>query len=161
MAKKLNWPAIEAIIRNALAEDIGSGDVTTESVTRHIPVCTAEIISKNEGILARLNIAERAFALYDENLQITRHAEEGAKLRFGEKLMTISGTGAAILAVERTDLNLLGRASGIASMTNKVDSAAAGTKAKIHDTRRQAPLLRELDKYGGHAGGGQNNRTRL
>ncbi|KAA3613683.1 MAG: carboxylating nicotinate-nucleotide diphosphorylase [Calditrichaeota bacterium] len=157
----LNWSKVDKIILEALAEDIGSGDITTASVTENLPVCTAKIVSKTNGILSGLKIVERAFSLHDKHIHLDRLAEEGENITPGQILMTINGPGKTILAVERTALNLLGRSSGIASLTNKYVKAVAGTHAIILDTRKTAPLLRELDKYSVRAGCGQNHRTGL
>ncbi len=159
--QSINWSNIDTIIHNALEEDIGSGDITTASVAQNLPRCTANIISKNDGTLAGLVIAERAFKLHDESLHIERHAQEGEKIKYGQILMKIEGPGAAILEVERTVLNILGRCSGIATATNRFVEAVANTKTIILDTRKTAPLLRELDKYSVRTGGGQNHRSGL
>lgn len=149
------------IIEQALAEDIGTGDVTTQAVVARDRPLQAEIISKAEGIVAGLPVAEMVFQTRDAALRVEKMVQEGELVYPGEVLLRIQGSGRSILEAERTALNLLGRLSGIATRTRRFVNAVAGTGVTILDTRKTAPLLRELDKYAVRIGGGQNHRRGL
>jgi nicotinate-nucleotide pyrophosphorylase (carboxylating) len=148
-------------IRRALAEDIGAGDVTSESIVPAEAVMRGRIIAKQNGVIAGLDMAEAAFRLVDENATFTAKVEEGASVSDRQELALVFGPARAMLSAERTALNFLGRMSGIATLTRKFVEAVAGTKAVILDTRKTAPGLRHADKLAVRRGGGQNHRVGL
>ncbi len=154
-------PEIIACIQRALAEDIGSGDVTTDSIVPADAVAAGQIIAKQAGIVAGLDVAAATFRLVDERVQFTALVAEGAAVTAHQPLATVTGPARALLTAERTALNFLGRMSGIATHTRRFVDEIAGTAAVILDTRKTAPGLRLLDKLAVQRGGGQNHRIGL
>ena len=159
----MNWdsPEISALVRGALKEDIGSGDVTLMALVPRPASARARIIAKQELVAAGLPIAERVFRALDTHIVFTALAQEGAAVRKGEALAELSGSAAAVLSGERTALNFLARLCGIATLARKFVDALAGTRAQIRDTRKTTPLLRALEKYAVRTGGGANHRFGL
>src|SRR6266702_7131360 len=159
----MNWdsPEISALVRGALKEDIGSGDVTRMALVPRPASARARIIAKQELVAAGLPIAERVFRALDTHIVFTALAQEGAAVRKGETLAELSGSAAAVLSGERTALNFLARLCGIATLARKFVDALAGTRAQIRDTRKTTPLLRALEKYAVRTGGGANHRFGL
>jgi nicotinate-nucleotide pyrophosphorylase (carboxylating) len=153
--------AILAAIRNALAEDIGAGDVTTNSIVPPDAVMSGHIIAKQAGVVAGLDVAAATFSRLDRGVEFLPHIEEGARVENCQVLADLSGPARALLTAERTALNFLGRMSGIATLTRQFVEAVAGTKAIILDTRKTAPGLRLVDKLAVQRGGGQNHRVGL
>ncbi len=151
----------DRIIMAALKEDIGTGDITSSATTNPRSKATGVIVAKSKGVLAGLYICARTFQLVNRNSKFELKANEGSKLNKGQEIIEISGSASAILKAERTALNLLGRISGIASLTHKAMDEIAGTEAVVLDTRKTMPGLRYFDKYGVKAGGGQNHRFGL
>src|SRR5512139_3638660 len=133
-------------IRAALKEDIGSGDVTTNSIVPLEARMKGQIIAKQSGILAGLDVAQAAYHLFDAEVIVDTQVEEGARVEKGQILAFVSGHARSLLTVERTALNFLGRMSGIATLTRRYVDAVAGTQAVILDTRKTAPGLRMVDK---------------
>ena len=156
-----NIPAIDAIIRNALAEDIGAGDVTTLSTIPTGARASGRFLAKAAGVVAGLQVAERVFRQLDPQVGFERLAEDGELVEPGDVVAFVRGSGRAILSGERTALNLMQRMSGIATQTRRFVDAVAGTRAVILDTRKTAPGLRVLDKWAVRLGGGQNHRFGL
>ena len=152
---------IVACIERALKEDIGSGDVTTNSIVPDDATLNAQIIAKQNGIVAGLDVAENVFLLLDDKIRFERWFAEGLAVNYGDVLAQVSGPARALLTGERTALNFLGRMSGIATLTRQFVDAVAGTKAIVLDTRKTAPGLRLIDKMAVRRGGGQNHRTGL
>ena len=152
---------ILGIIRFALAEDIGPGDVTTNSIIPVDATMRGQIIAKQEGIVAGLDVAQAVYQEVDPEVDFHSRVDEGAHVTFGQVLALVSGRSRGLLTAERTALNFLGRMSGIATLTHKFKEAVAGTKAVILDTRKTAPGLRLLDKMAVKRGGGQNHRIGL
>jgi nicotinate-nucleotide pyrophosphorylase (carboxylating) len=152
---------ILGIIRFALAEDIGPGDVTTNSIIPVDATMQGQIIAKQEGIVAGLDVAQAVYQEVDPEVDFRSQVDEGAHVTFGQVLALVSGCSRGLLTAERTALNFLGRMSGIATLTWKFKQAVAGTKAVILDTRKTAPGLRLLDKMAVKRGGGQNHRIGL
>jgi len=158
--QKLNWQKVNKIIKNALDEDIQSGDIT--SIAMKIKAnANAKIVAKESGILAGVEVAEKIFKNIDPTLQIKSTKNDGMQIKAGDEILSISGNGQSILTAERTALNILGRMSGIATTVNKYINLIKDTNCKILDTRKTMPLLRELDKYSIHCGGGTNHRYGL
>lgn len=152
---------IESIVRRALEEDIGDGDVTTNCTVPADKWLTGRFVAKASGVLAGLDIARLAFTLLDERVQVMRQVEDGVTVEPKQTIATVEGPARALLTGERTTLNILQRMSGIATATRQFVEAVAGTRAVILDTRKTAPGLRALDKLAVHIGGGQNHRIGL
>ena len=148
-------------IRLALKEDIGAGDVTTDSIVPREARMRGQIIAKQDGILAGLDVAEVAYHLLNTEVIVDAQAEEGAHVDKSQILAFVSGRARSLLTAERTALNFLGRMSGIATLTHQFVEAARGTRAVILDTRKTAPGLRAVDKLAVLRGGGQNHRIGL
>ena len=153
--------AADPYIRLALAEDISSEEVTTNSVMPGYKKGEVELIGKEAGILAGLSIFERVFTLLDPATQVERYAEDGHEVQKGELLAKITGDVRVLLSGERTALNYLQRMSGIATYTNTVVKMLEGTKTKLLDTRKTTPCMRIFEKYAVRVGGGQNHRYNL
>jgi len=154
-------PDILQSIRQALAEDIGVGDVTTNAIVPPDAVMKGQIIAKQAGTVAGLDVAQAVYQTLDEQVVFEICASEGATVQNRQLLARVAGPARALLTAERTALNFLGRASGIATLTSQFAAAVAGTRAVILDTRKTAPGLRALDKLAVRRGGGQNHRTGL
>ncbi len=152
---------IRDLLRRALREDIGRGDVTTEALIPKNQRGEAVIIAKEAGIFCGGIVAQEIFKLRDASLKILRNAKEGSRIRKGQTVFTVRGRIRPILEVERVALNFLGKLSGIATLTRAFVERVRGTKAKIFDTRKTTPLWRELEKYAVRCGGGANHRSGL
>jgi nicotinate-nucleotide pyrophosphorylase (carboxylating) len=148
-------------IRRALAEDIGSGDVTTDSIVPANALLGGRIIAKQDGVVAGLGIAEAVWYELDERVSFTAQVFDGSRVENRTVLAEVRGPARALLTGERIALNFLGRMSGIATLTRQFVDAVAGTPAIILDTRKTAPGLRLTDKLAVRTGGGQNHRTGL
>jgi nicotinate-nucleotide pyrophosphorylase (carboxylating) len=149
------------VIRTALEEDIGAGDITTTAALIGDEMGVARATAKTEMVVAGIDLFGEVFLTLDPSLGFTAQRQDGEKVAEGDLLAEISGRLASILTAERVALNLLQRMSGIATMTRRYVDAIAGTRAKILDTRKTAPGLRILDKYAVRAGGGCNHRFAL
>ena len=154
-------PAILDAIRRALAEDIGPGDATTDSIVPADASMCGQIIAKQAGVVAGLDVAQAAYTLLDARVVFEACVSEGTLVADRQLLARVSGPARALLTGERTALNFLGRMSGIATLTHAFVEAVAGTHAVILDTRKTAPGLRALDKLAVRRGGGQNHRVGL
>ncbi len=152
---------IDGYIRRALAEDIGTGDVTTDSIVPADGRTSGQIVAKQNGIIAGLDVAAAVFAALDANLIFAATVDEGARIERGTVVAELSGSARTLLTGERTALNFLGRMSGIATLTRQFVDMIAGTRATILDTRKTAPGLRATDKSAVRRGGGQNHRHGL
>jgi len=154
-------PEILAIVERALAEDIGTGDVTTDSIVPPETHVAAQIVAKTSGVIAGLEIARHTFERLDPAMTFACTAQDGVSVPAGQTVAEIRGIARAILAAERTALNFMGRMSGIATRARQFVDAVAGTSAQILDTRKTAPNLRALDKMAVRLGGAQNHRFGL
>ncbi|PKN92287.1 MAG: nicotinate-nucleotide diphosphorylase (carboxylating) [Chloroflexi bacterium HGW-Chloroflexi-6] len=154
-------PDILEAIRRALVEDIGSGDATSNSIIPPEAQMTGQIIAKQTGVIAGLDVAGAVCEAVDAKIEFRQKAEEGAKVENRQIVATLDGPARSLLTAERTALNFLGRMSGIATLTRQFVDAVAGTKAAILDTRKTVPGLRILDKLAVLRGGGQNHRIGL
>src|SRR5882672_5213031 len=152
---------IIACIRSALSEDIGSGDVTTNSIVSSKASAVAQIIAKQDGVVSGLAVARAVFLLLSSGMRYNSALRDGAEVVRGQTLLEMTGPARTILTGERTALNFLGRMSGIATLTRKFVDAIAGTRATILDTRKTAPGLRAIDKLAVQHGGGINHRFGL
>jgi nicotinate-nucleotide pyrophosphorylase (carboxylating) len=151
---------LESLVRRALAEDLGSGDLTTQATVPEGTRARARITQKQPGVLFGIDAAELTFAVLDPGARFERLAEEGA-WRDGGPVLDVEGAAAALLSAERTALNLLQRLSGVATLTARYVEAVRGTRAKVLDTRKTTPGLRLLEKAAVAAGGGTNHRVGL
>jgi nicotinate-nucleotide pyrophosphorylase (carboxylating) len=154
-------PDVLESIQRALAEDIGCGDVTTDSIVSTEDTMHGLIIAKQAGIIAGLDITGIVYRMVDPQVDFHSHAKEGSFVKNRQVLATVSGRARSLLTAERTALNFLGRMSGIATLTRQFVEAVSGTNAVILDTRKTAPGLRWLDKMAVKRGGGQNHRIGL
>ena len=141
-------------IRMALEEDINSEDVSTNAVMPRYQLGTVDLICKQDGIIAGLDVFARAFQLLDEKIEIAFHAADGDAVKKGQLLATVTGDIRVLLSAERTALNYLQRMSGIATYTNAVAKLLAGTKTTLLDTRKTTPCMRVFEKYAVTVGGG-------
>jgi len=159
----MNWdsPEIEFIIDRALAEDLGSGDITTRTLIPDPPQMSAIFLAKEAGILAGFPLVPRIFGRLDPNVEFDQNIEEGQPILYGQQICSLNGNAAALLAGERLALNFLQRLSGIATQTSKYAIQAAPFGISILDTRKTTPLLRALEKYAVKTGGGKNHRNGL
>jgi nicotinate-nucleotide pyrophosphorylase (carboxylating) len=151
---------LEPLVRRALDEDVGSGDLTTQATVPAGLRARARITQKQPGVLYGLDAAQLAFALLDSGARFVALAEEGV-WRDGGPVLDVQGEAAALLSAERTALNLLQRLSGVATLTARYVEAVRGTRARVLDTRKTTPGLRLLEKAAVHAGGGTNHRVGL
>jgi len=154
-------PAILDAIRRALAEDIGPGDVTTDWIVPPDAAMKGQVIAKQAGVAAGLDVAQAVYTTLDERVRFEACVPEGANVANRQVLARVSGPARALLTGERTALNFVGRMSGIATLTRQFVDAVAGTRAIILDTRKTAPGLRAVDKLAVRRGGGQNHRAGL
>jgi nicotinate-nucleotide pyrophosphorylase (carboxylating) len=160
--ESIELDAIMRVVEQALAEDVGSGDVTSAGAISEDAACTARILVKEAGIVAGLPVGRAVFATLDDALVIDELADDGdraAPLPF--EVLRVSGPARSILTGERVALNILGRLSGIATLTRSHVDAIAGSGATILDTRKTTPGLRALEKYAVRCGGGSNHRFGL
>jgi len=154
-------PDLLEAIRRALQEDIGPGDVTTDSIVTPEAIMRGQIIAKQDGVVAGLDTAAAVYEMVDAEVDFDLRVEEGARVTRGQVLALVSGRTRSLLTAERTALNFLGRMSGIATLTRQFVDAVAGTRAIILDTRKTAPGLRMADKLAVKRGGGKNHRIGL
>jgi len=159
--KPLLRSEIGTCLRRALEEDVGSGDVTTAAIVPAGAVLRGNIVAKQAGVIAGLDLAEQVFQLLDKQIEFNALAGEGSVVESNTTLAKLSGSARALLTGERTALNFLNRMSGIATLTRKFVDAVAHTRATILDTRKTAPGLRTLDKLAVIRGGGRNHRIGL
>jgi len=173
-AKSLEYPLLQNLeneallpvemsdcIRRALAEDVGSGDVTTDSIVPAGASLRGRIIAKQNGVVAGLKVAEAVWLELDPSISFSHEQRDGAVVENRTVVAEVIGPARALLTGERTALNFLGRMSGIATLTRQFVDAVASTRAVILDTRKTAPGLRLTDKLAVRMGGGQNHRTGL
>ncbi len=154
-------PEIIRIIKNALAEDIGTGDITTGATVRAGKKGRAQAMAKDNFIIAGIDIFEATFRILDQNIKVTKWIQDGGAAKKGDVIADVSGSLAGILMAERVALNLFQRMCGIATLTAKYVKAVRNNQAKILDTRKTVPGLRILDKMAVRLGGGRNHRIGL
>lgn len=152
---------LRQIIKNALDEDVGSGDITTNSVVPKDIKVKAVIVASEEGVVCGLSVAKEVFKIFDKDVKFEIAAKDGKKVKKNMVLARITGKARTILTCERVALNFLQRLSGISTLTNKFVQKARPYGVKILDTRKTMPGLRFLEKYAVKAGGGQNHRFGL
>lgn len=151
----------DRIIRNALQEDIGLGDVTTMSTVEAGTISRAEMVAKEDFVLSGIDVAARVFELLDPGVAFEKLREDGFTVHRGEVLAWLKGDARALLQGERVALNLMQRMSGISTLTAAFVKEVEGFGADVVDTRKTTPGLRGLEKYAVRMGGGRNHRTSL
>lgn len=151
----------DELILSALREDITSEDITTNSVMREFKMGEVELICKQDGIVAGLDVFKRVFLLLDEKTEVNLFVKDGAEVKKGEKLGVLRGDIRVLLSGERTALNFLQRMSGIATYTHSIATLLKGSKTKLLDTRKTTPNMRIFEKYAVKVGGGYNHRYNL
>jgi nicotinate-nucleotide pyrophosphorylase (carboxylating) len=157
--KAFKLQILDAVIL-ALREDIGSGDITTNTLIPSSKTTKARITAKEAGVICGMTIAHLVFTSVDKTVKFSPKVKDGQKVKRGQLIAVVTGPARGILTAERTALNFLQRLSGIATFTSKFVKAA-GKKAKVLDTRKTSPALRLLDKYAVKCGGGTNHRIGL
>ncbi len=158
---RLKIEDIRNIVAAALEEDIGTGDLTTESLFPPDCACRAFIVAEDDGIIAGLGVARQVFRALDAKSDFKQEVTDGARVAGGSIIARVAGATRAVLAGERTALNFLGRMSGIATLTGRFVDRVSGYRVKIMDTRKTSPGLRTFEKYAVAAGGGFNHRMGL
>jgi len=152
---------IDRVIELSLEEDLWSGDITTDNLGIENKISSSYLVAKENGILAGIEIAKKVFKKIDETVNFKALKKDGDKLFAGDKIAEISGKSVSILKAERVALNFLQRMSGIATLTNEFVKRIAPFKAKLLDTRKTTPMLREFEKYAVRIGGGYSHRFGL
>lgn len=151
----------DELILQALREDITSEDITTNSVMPHEQAGEVDLICKQDGVIAGLEIFKRVFELLDEKTEVIFYCKDGDAVTKGEKIGLVRGDIRVLLSGERTALNYLQRMSGIATYTRGIADLLKGTKTKLLDTRKTTPNMRIFEKYSVKVGGGYNHRYNL
>jgi nicotinate-nucleotide pyrophosphorylase (carboxylating) len=154
-------PGVSTVVAHALAEDIGRGDVTTESCTPEDTLVTAHIVSRVNGVIAGIPVVQEVFRQIDDRIRVTPKITDGTVVSPDKEVVILKGPARGLLTGERVALNFIGRLSGIATITSRCVEATKGTKASIVDTRKTTPGLRILEKYAVRMGGGRNHRIGL
>lgn len=152
---------VEEHIKNALKEDIGFGDITTDYLIPEDKKITAKLNTRQDGILCGIDIAEIVFKTLSKDVKVTKFFKDGDKIKKGDTLAIIEGPARAILTGERTALNYTQRLSGIATETSKYQEAIGNNKARITDTRKTTPCFRMFEKYAVFTGGARLHRFTL
>ena len=151
----------DELILSALREDITSEDITTNSVMREYQLGEVELICKQDGVIAGLDVFKRTFELLDSKTEVTFTKEDGDTVKNGDKIGVVRGDIRVLLSGERTALNYLQRMSGIATYTRSIADLLKGSKTKLLDTRKTTPNMRVFEKYAVKVGGGYNHRYNL
>ena len=151
----------DELILAALREDITSEDISTNSVMREYTLGEVELICKQDGVIAGLEVFKRTFELLDGSVEVTFSCKDGDTVTKGEKIGLVRGDIRVLLSGERTALNYLQRMSGIATYTRAIADLLKGTKTKLLDTRKTTPNMRVFEKYAVRVGGGCNHRYNL
>ena len=157
----MNYIGLDDFLLSALKEDLGTGDITTNSCIPESAESVGRFIAKDDGVVCGIDVLTRVFYLVDPRVQVKPVINEGAAVKKGDIIATIEGPSRSILSGERVALNLIQHMSGIATATSKAVEAVRGTAARITDTRKTTPGLRVLEKYAVKAGGGANHRFNL
>lgn len=152
---------VDNLINQALAEDITSEDITTNAVMPEAKTGEVQLLAKEDGIIAGLDIFERVFFLLDSSTKVTFYCKDGEQVTNGQCLATVRGDIRTLLSGERTALNFLQRMSGIATYTHSIASLLKESKTKLLDTRKTTPNNRIFEKYAVKTGGGYNHRYNL
>jgi len=156
-----DFAKIETLVRKALEEDLGTGDITTDNLVQDALLARGKFIAREEGIICGIPIVEPLFRLLDEDIEFKAAISDGDRVLSGQIIGEISGAARGILSGERVVLNFLQRLSGIATLTRRFVRAVEEFPTKIYDTRKTTPLWRYLEKYAVKIGGGENHRLGL
>ncbi len=151
----------DELILQALREDITSEDITTNSVMPRYQAGEVDLICKQDGVIAGLEVFKRVFELLDDKTEVVFYCKDGDRVKNGEKIGLVRGDIRVLLSGERTALNYLQRMSGIATYTREIADLLKGTKTKLLDTRKTTPNMRIFEKYSVKVGGGYNHRYNL
>ena len=151
----------DPLILQALQEDITSEDVTTNAILSEDGRGQAELLAKDDGVIAGLAVFARAFTLLDEGVEVRFTVKDGDTVHKGQKLAVVTGSMRSILSAERVGLNYLQRMSGIATYTRQIVELLRGSRMKLVDTRKTTPNMRVFEKYAVTVGGGGNHRYNL
>lgn len=154
-------PSVQSLLRTALEEDAGGGDITTLSTIPANAAANGRYIAKEDGVLCGMDIVRGTFDLLDPDIALQIYVPEGTAFHKGDVLAEVTGNAQSVLTGERVGLNLLQHMSGIATATAKAVASVAGYKARITETRKTTPGLRYLEKYAVRCGGGVNHRFNL
>ncbi|MBP7652203.1 carboxylating nicotinate-nucleotide diphosphorylase [Candidatus Dependentiae bacterium] len=152
---------LKSILEKALIEDIGSGDITTESILESDKIFTGKLMAKDSGIICGIDAFEETFNILDNNIKFKFYKKDGDKCEKSDIIAEITGSGVSILKGERTALNIIQHLSGISTLTSKYVAIAEKYGVQIVDTRKTLPNLRYLQKYAVVKGGGKNHRMGL
>ncbi len=152
---------MDRLIKQALEEDIGNEDVSTNAVMKDYKKGTVKLICKQDGIICGLNVFERTFKLLDEDTEVEFYFKDGDAVKHGDRVATVTGDIRVLLSGERVALNFLQRMSGVATYTRSVANLLKGSKTKLLDTRKTTPNMRVFEKYAVRVGGGNNHRYNL
>ena len=161
MKEMLMSDDIERLIRTALREDIGTGDITTMATVSPDAVIYGHYVAKEDGIICGLDIVRRVFDALDADVEYAPILHDGDTVKRGDEIATVSGNAVAILSGERVGLNILQHLSGIATYTRRLVDSVSETKVRITETRKTTPGLRVLEKYAVRIGGGASHRFGL
>jgi len=159
--KKLNIAKARPLIKMAIEEDLGAGDMTSELLFKDDTIAKSNIISREEIVVCGMDVAREILTCFDKRLRLKVLVNDGRSAYVGCRIAAIEGPLRSMLSAERVMLNFLQRLSGIATTTRKFVRAIQGTKAKIYDTRKTMPGWRILEKYAVRCGGGHNHRLGL
>ncbi len=154
-------PAVSQLIKSALEEDCGNGDVTTVATIPEDACAHGRYIAKEDGVLCGMPVVRAVFDELDPDIKLDVHFEEGQSFKRGDVLAEVCGNARSVLTGERVGLNLLQHMSAVATATSRAVKEVAGYKAKITDTRKTTPGLRYLEKLAVRVGGGTNHRFNL
>jgi len=154
-------PAVDALLRNALAEDLGAGDLTTRLTVPATAQARADISAQAEAVVAGVPLVRKVCTLAGGGVEVRELVADGARVKAGDVLAIVAGSAQTLLAIERVTLNLLQHLSGVATLTARFVAAVSGCTCRIVDTRKTTPGLRVLEKYAVRTGGGFNHRLRL
>jgi nicotinate-nucleotide pyrophosphorylase (carboxylating) len=161
MPDLLDFPGLDEFLLAALREDIGTGDITTNSCVPEGARSRGAFRAKEPGVVCGAGLLARVYALVSADVAVTPRVADGARVASGDIIAEIEGASRAVLTGERVALNVLQRLSGIATRTAAAADAVSGTRAKIADTRKTTPGMRVLEKYAVRVGGGANHRFGL
>ena len=157
----MDFIGLDRLILDALAEDLGTGDITTQSCIPEDAVSSGTFRAKQDGVFCGMEVLTRVFRLVDEKVTVTPLVKDGDEVKKGDGIADITGPSRSVLYGERVALNLVQHMSGVATATRRAVKAVEGTGAVIVDTRKMTPGLRVLEKYAVKAGGGNNHRFNL
>ena len=157
----MDFIGLDRLILDALAEDLGTGDITTQSCIPEDAVSSGTFRAKQDGVFCGMEVLTRVFRLVDEKVTVTPLVKDGDEVKKGDGIADITGPSRSVLYGERVALNLVQHMSGVATATRRAVKAVEGTGAIIVDTRKMTPGLRVLEKYAVKAGGGNNHRFNL